>query len=94
MTGNEDRENSLLRLADELSTEIARAGELMRQPLLHREVSIQRVRVMAHLLNQGPLRSLTRPLSTSVPVTTMPARTLTCRWAAGPPSAAGVPSPS
>jgi DNA-binding MarR family transcriptional regulator len=56
MTGNEDRENSLLRLADELSTEIATAGTLMRQPLLHREVSIQRVRVMAHLLNQGPLR--------------------------------------
>jgi DNA-binding MarR family transcriptional regulator len=55
MTGTEDREKSLLRLADELSTEIATLATLMRQPLLHREVSIQRVRVMAHLLNQGPL---------------------------------------
>ena len=43
--------------------------------------------------SHGPLRSLTLPVSTSVPVTTIPARALTCRSAAGPRAAAGGPWP-
>ena len=44
--------------------------------------------------SQGPLRSLTRPVSTSVPVTTIPARApgppLTDTWAGFRPAAGGV----
>ena len=39
--------------------------------------------------SHGPLRSLTRPVSTSVPVTTMPARALMCRSAGVRPAASG-----
>jgi DNA-binding MarR family transcriptional regulator len=73
MSPNAGHREALLGLADELSSEIARAATLMRQPLLHRDVSVQRVRVMSHLLRSGPLRVTQLAIAEDVTQPTMTA---------------------
>jgi DNA-binding MarR family transcriptional regulator len=69
-----ERDTDLLSLADELGAKISRLGFIFRRTLYGREVSVQRVRVLSHIMRRGPLRvselaleeDVTQPTMTSM----------------------------